>query len=1007
MPLKPLTHCDLQGLYSKTFHPYSGVESNFDPDVHQKFEKLRTECKYYTLTSSDADTHIPYSNRLSILHLNARSILTSERFESLVAFLHLTGIRWDIVCVSETWLDDETSKFRYLDGYDAFFENRTGKTGGGVAVYIRSDCITSCNQLSLKSPAGTETVFVQCILPSTVLIVGQVYRPPNACPNTFMEEMSDILDMTTSSSSSTIIAGDFNFDLNNIDCDTNASAFFNLLSSYGFLPSISLPTRQGDNRTSLLDNIFCNNIANATSSGVICNDLSDHFPVYLTLMMEKFTVSRQCREITSFNYRRIKELRSHLQTELKDISLVTDPNEACEKIILAYSSGISRYSFTYIPSRKNTPIKPWITPGILSSINRKNELFILKSNSPSSSNINEYRRYRNVLVGVMRESKKAFIQNELKNANPKKTWNILKELTEGSPHNETMSKKFRSNNGLVEDVDEIARSFNSFFTSIGKDLKNDIGPSSRNPLSYISNFLGNALESLANTNEKEIVKIINDMRNVGGGFDKINTRIFKATYMSISGAIVHFLNLCLQQGVFPTLLKRAVVKPIYKAGDKQQFSNYRPISLLPVLSKLLEKLIYSRLNGHLDENNILNDNQFGFRKGRSTYMPLLLFYEKVTSALEANRITCGLYLDLRKAFDTVDIDILLGKLLCYGVMGRAHDMMKSYLTNRSQCVQIDETRSGFLPLEIGVPQGSILGPLLFILYINDFPNAFDDVTAYIYADDTAIFLEGSSELELQNTIDNLMPKIVEWFNANQLSLNTDKTYYQIYTNKKIENKITLHIAGENILQAKTVKYLGVFIDEDLKWSTHISKLNTVLCRIVGLISRARHYVDSNHLLLLYNALFVPHVNYCCFVYSTTYSSHLQQIEKLQKRAIRLIDGQSRLAHTAPIFKKHKLLRLKDIGNQQILLLLLRKLNADLPLSIDQLFEIKRPNRSSRHVKHFIEPFTGKIYKTHTVSWAGPRLWNKIMVPMFPMLETVPSSKISIKKLSKNYFINQY
>ena len=1007
MPLKPLSHNELQGLYSKTFHPYSEVESNFDPDVHKEFEKLRTECKYYTLSNSDTDTHILCNNSLSILHINARSILTSEKFESFIAFLHFTGIFWDIVCISETWLDDETSKVRYLDGYDAFFENRTGKTGGGVAVYIRSNCVKSCNRLSLKSPADTETVFVQCILPSSVLIVGQVYRPPNACPSSFMEEMSDILDITTSSSSSIIIAGDFNFDLNDIDCDTNVSAFFNLMSSYGFLPSISLPTRQGDSRASILDNIFCNNIANATSSGVICNDLSDHFPVYLTLTMEKSTVSRQCRKITSFNYRRIKELRSHLQTELEDIFLVKDPDEACEKIIQAYSSGISRYSFTYTPSRKNTPIKPWITPGILASINRKNELFTLKSNSPSSFNVNEYRRYRNVLVGVLRESKKAFIQNELRDANPKKTWNILKELTESSPRNETMPKNFKTSNGLVEDVEEIARSFNAFFTSIGKDLKNSISQSSTSPLSYIPDFSGSALESLTDTNVEEIVKIVSDMRNVGGGFDKINTRIFKATYMSIAAAIVHFLNLCLQQSRFPTLLKRAVVKPIYKAGDKQQFSNYRPISLLPVISKLLEKLIYSRLNDHLDQNNILNENQFGFRKGLSTYMPLLLFHEKVTSALEANRVTCGLYLDLRKAFDTVDIDILLGKLHCYGIIGHAHDMVKSYLTNRTQCVQIDETRSGFLPLEIGVPQGSILGPLLFILYINDFPSAFDHVTTYVYADDTAIFVEGNSEVELQNIMDSLLPKIVEWFNVNQLSLNTDKTYYQIYTNKKVEKAITLRIAGANVLQAKTVKYLGVFIDEDLRWNTHINKLYTVLCRIVGLISRARHYVDSKHLLLLYNALFLPHVNYCCFIYSTTYSSHLQPIEKLQKRAIRLIDGQSRLAHTAPIFKKHKLLRLKDIGNQQILLLLLRKLNADLPPSIDQLFETTRPNRNSRHVKHFTEPFTSKMYKTRTVSWAGPRLWNKIMVPMFPMLETVPSSKISMKKLSKNYFVNQY
>ena len=193
----------------------------------------------------------------------------------------------------------------------------------------------------------------------------------------------------------------------------------------------------------------------------------------------------------------------------------------------------------------------------------------------------------------------------------------------------------------------------------------------------------------------------------------------------------------------------------------------------------------------------------------------------------------------------------------------------------------------------------------------------------------------------------------------------------------------------------------------MKWKSHISKLNTVLSRNVGIISRVRYFLKSKQLLLLYNSLFLSHVNYCCFLYSNTYSSNTYETEKLQKRAVRMVDGQPRLAHTAPIFKKLKLLRLRDIGKQQMLLLLHRKLKAYMPSQIDELFIVAEPSRNNRTVKHFVELFTYKVYKTHTISWLGPRLWNSVLGPMYPTVQTVPASKYIVKKVTKNYFLSQY
>ena len=391
----------------------------------------------------------------------------------------------------------------------------------------------------------------------------------------------------------------------------------------------------------------------------------------------------------------------------------------------------------------------------------------------------------------------------------------------------------------------------------------------------------------------------------------------------------------------------------------------------------------------------------------STYMPLLLVQEKVNQAFEAGKVVCGLYLDLRKAFDTVNQTILLKKLYAYGIRGNALMMLESYLEGRTQCVEVEHVRSSLASVDIGVPQGSILGPLLFLIYINDFPSISDDLTAYLYADDTAIFIEGNDEAHLQRVIDATMPEIVAWLQANQLSLNTDKTFCQLYNNTKRDVNVSVMLSGAHIKFVKTVKYLGMYVDDDLKWKSHISHLSTTLTRNVGLISRARYILVPKQLLLLYNALFLPYINYCCMLYSNTYITNVDKLEKLQKRAVRMIDGEHRLAHTAPIFKKLKILKLRDIGKQQMLLLMHRKLKGTLPSSIDRLFTILEPLRDTRSTHHFHEFFSEKFYRSYTTRWSAPRIWNSIIAPKFTDMEAVPLTKREIKDFSKQFFIDQY
>ena len=389
-------------------------------------------------------------------------------------------------------------------------------------------------------------------------------------------------------------------------------------------------------------------------------------------------------------------------------------------------------------------------------------------------------------------------------------------------------------------------------------------------------------------------------------------------------------------------------------------------------------------------------------------MPLLLLQERITKSFEKGKLMCGIYLDLKKAFDTVDHAILLGKLKKYGFSAAPLKIIESYLSNRQQCVDFGGVRSTLKKVNIGVPQGSILGPLLFLLYINDFPNISNKIEFLLYADDTAIFFESDCSNNMQSLIDRESMVICQWLAANKLSLNTEKTVYQVYKNTNEEVNLSIKLDDTIIKEQSKIKYLGVFIDKNLNWSHHINHLTFIISRNIGVISRSKYLLNRQSLLLLYNALVLPYINYCCLVWGFTYPSYVRKIEILQKRVIRIIDNQHRFAHANPIFKKLGLLKVQDIAQQQLLTVMLRKLHETLPAELSGLFTLAdSPHILLRNRRDFVEQFTEKLYRTRTPSWIGPRIWNSIITPQLAPGSTDELSKGQIKQICKVYFLQTY
>ena len=374
---------------------------------------------------------------------------------------------------------------------------------------------------------------------------------------------------------------------------------------------------------------------------------------------------------------------------------------------------------------------------------------------------------------------------------------------------------------MTSDKKLISEKFNDFFVNIGPTLAKRIPIIDKSPLSYMQSSITESI-FLAPVTPTEIEKLVLTLKNSATGWDEINAMLLKSMINDIRDPLCHICNMSLEEGIFPSQLKIANVLPLFKAEESFQFNNYRPVSLLCIISKVFEKLMFNRVNDFLSNLKILYEFQFGFRKKHSTYLAHLILLDRITKSLDNGETAIGIYLDFSKAFDTVNHEILLKKLYHYGIRGNAYAWFQSYLTGRVQYVIYNNVQSSPKPIKCGVPQGSILRPLLFLIYINDLPNVCDHSMPFLFADDTHLFSSGKDIEKLYEFANEELNAIAEWFKVNRLSLNVKKTHYMVFTNAKNNRpKSELKIEGESISEVPKTKFLGVMIDQKFYLSNEI------------------------------------------------------------------------------------------------------------------------------------------------------------------------------------------
>ena len=569
----------------------------------------------------------------------------------------------------------------------------------------------------------------------------------------------------------------------------------------------------------------------------------------------------------------------------------------------------------------------------------------------------------------------------------RQTWKTINNVI-GRAQKQTISDQFKQNSGtIITDPTAISNEFNDFFVNVGPNLASKIQSTGKH---FFNDYLNTAHEQsifMRPIVEDEILKIINKFdKNKSAGHDGIGNLIVKGVAKEIVRPLTAIFNRSLSTGKVPDSLKIAKVIPIHKKDDKEIFSNYRPVSVLPCFSKILERLIFNRCIEFIEKNNILNAKQFGFRAHHSTYMAIMQLVDKINNAVEKNETTIGVYLDLSKAFDTIDHNILLHKLDYYGFRGIVLDWFRDYLRNRTQYVSYNDNKSDLKTILCGVPQGSILGPLLFILYINDITNTSKILDFLLFADDTTILYSSPDIVSKIPMINRELSEVSNWFKANKLSVNATKTNYMIMGTQHMTSMEDQSVSNVDIILDKTklkrvdkTKFLGVTIDENLSWKNHIDGITKTISRNIGMINKLKFIIPERILRTLYCTLVLLYINYGILIWGKACKAYLEKIHKLQKWAVRIISNSHYRSHSAPLFQKHDILTVYDSYNLELGVFMYKYFNGLLPMSFNAFFTKLSDihNYDTRNKSNCNPTRNKKVFADKAVRTTGPILWNSI------------------------------
>lgn len=982
-----------------------------DPDIqfyNEHFSKSLQSCDYYlenTFNDKIKQNNIS-DNSFSMLHVNIRS--APKNLGSLENYLENLDHKFTIIGISESWLKEYNHERNVLDGYNAVHKYRPLRPGGGVSIYTHDSVeYFSRDDLCYQNDV-IETVFIEIdkdqIGKDRNVIVGVIYRPPNSDIDLFNKYMSTLLSKMEGERKYISCLGDYNISLLNYDSHIGTQEFVDLLYSNALFPCITKPTRITAKSATLIDNIFCNTLVNDDRAflGILYTDISDHFPIFYIDGSSIVTKPPKYIKRRIFSEHNIEQFSANMVT--KNWSDLFTYNDA-QSAYTIFSNYITELFETHFPLRTvkcgYKTRKPWLSDELKKLIRIKNKLYHRKQKSKIPDHEQLYKQFRNKVNKMIISAERQHYDQLLKENqyNLKCSWRIMKDIISHNRSTSVCSRFYADGEtNITKDKGVIAENFNSFFVNVGSNLAKKIPPTSQSPTHNMTRNM--ASMAVLPVSEAEVINIIKNLKCSSPGWDSISAKVVKITYPHFIAPLTHIMSLSITHGIVPKELKLAKVIPLFKSNDPMVFTNYRPVSVLPLFSKILENLMYSRLLSFINKHDLLYSYQFGFRRGHSPELALICLVDKISDALENGEYVLGLFLDFSKAFDTVDHKILFSKLEYLGIRDTSLQWFKSYLDNREQYVIYNDYSSSRKIISCGVPQGSILGPLLFLLYINDLSKVSNTIFTILFADDSNMFVSGKSPNDLVDIMNMEMVKVLNWLQANKLSLNLKKTHFILFRKKrsKVILRKELIINDVPIKMAESTKFLGVMVDQHLAFDKHIKYIKGKVSRGIGILYKATKTLKESTLLTLYYAFVYPYFTYCITVWGNTYSTVLSQLVKCQKRAIRIVNGARKYDHTFPIFQNLKVLNLPRLYLYFLQIFLYKYHQQNLPELFKQFFTVTDSihDHDTRQRRDFRPPFAKCHPRTSSVRCFGAKI-NNIMNDSLNYNCSLPTFKYEVRK----------